>query len=372
MSFDSLPFFEQRHRALADQLDSFIAEQIAPLAEHDETRTESTARAYVAKLSEAGFLRSIGTHDIRTISLIRERLAYTSSLADSMFAMQGLGSLPIALAGSDGQKAEWLPRVQRGAIAAFALTEPAAGSDPAAMSLRAVRRGDTYSLSGEKTFISNAGLADVYVVFARTADGHQSAHSAFIVPGDARGLRTEPIELIAPHPIGRVIFERVHVPDSARIDDEGMGLRIAYATLDLFRSTVGAAACGMARRALDEAVRYAAQREQFGRPIGKFQGIQFMLADMATELAAAHLLVAQGAAEADARGPNVKQFASMAKLYAADHAHAIIDRAVQIHGGNGVVRGTHVERLYREVRALRIYEGTSEIQRLVIARELLP
>jgi acyl-CoA dehydrogenase len=209
------------------------------------------------------------------------------------------------------------------------------------------------------------------VVIARTAEGNHDAHSAFIVPGDAEQLSGRPIELIAPHPVGTLTFDGVAVPAEARIGEEGMGLRIAYATLDLFRSTVGAAACGMARRALDEAVNYAQRREQFGKPIGKFQGIQFMLAEMATELAAAHLLVAQGAAEADARRPNMKRFASMAKLYATDHAHAIIDRALQIHGGLGLVRGTPVERLYRDIRALRIYEGTSEIQKLVIARELL-
>ncbi|HEY3244347.1 MAG TPA: acyl-CoA dehydrogenase [Phycisphaerae bacterium] len=371
MSFESLPFFETRHQALADQLDRFIADEIAPLTEYDETGTEANAREYVRRLAAGGFLREIGPAEIRTISLVRERLAYTSALADTMFAMQGLGSIPIALAGSDEQKNAWLPRIQSGAISALAMTESTAGSDPAAMKLKAERTRDGYVLRGEKTFISNAGLAEVFVVIARTADGNHDAHSAFIVPGDAVHLAARPIELIAPHPVGTLIFDGVEVPSGARVGEEGMGLRIAYAVLDLFRSTVGAAACGMARRALDEAVTYAQRREQFGKPIANFQGIQFMLAEMATELSAAHLLVAQGAAEADARRPNMKCLASMAKLYATDHAHAIIDRALQIHGGVGLLRGTPVERLYRDIRALRIYEGTSEIQKLVIARELL-
>jgi len=383
-----LPFFEDRHRSLAERFDAFARVHLDPLAEQDETRTDATARDYVRRLAEGGWLGWIDPVDIRAVCLLRDRTAYGSALADTMLAMQGLGGIPIAIFGDAAQRGAWLTRITRGAIAAFALTEPGAGSDPAGMTLRAVREGGVYRLTGEKTFISNAGLAEVYVLFARTAEGDSSAHTAFIVPGDAPGLSVEPIEMIAPHPIGSVRLRDVRIPESLRLGSEGDGLRIALATLDRFRCTVGAAACGMARRALDDATAHVRQRVQFGRPLAKFQGVQFMLADMATELDAAQLLVARAAWQVDgeARGaggtgglgapgwsadPAVKRAASTAKLFATDHGHAIIGRALQLLGGGGLVRGSRVERLYREVRALRIYEGASEIQRLVIARTLL-
>lgn len=367
---DTLPYFEEPHQRLGAVLDEFVPEVISPLSGDDELPGYDTARQYVQALAESELLEYINPDDIRSVCLVRERLAYASALADTMYAMQGLGSLPIALYGSDLQRSEWLPRVRSGTIAAFALTEPDAGSDPAGMKLSATPSGDGWVLNGEKTFISNAGIAGVYVVFARTGPGDKDAHSAFILPGDVEGLSVQPMELIAPHPIGSMTLEHCRLPGGALIGEVGDGLRIAFATLDRFRCTVGAAACGMARRALDEAVEYAKKREQFGKPLNRFQGVQFLLAEMATELDAARLLVARAAAEIDEDGPMAKRYSSMAKLYATDHAHAIIDRAVQIHGGLGVVRGSTVERLYREIRALRIYEGASEIQKIVIARTL--
>ncbi|MBI3843780.1 MAG: acyl-CoA dehydrogenase [Planctomycetes bacterium] len=373
MTSEALPFFEDRHRALAAEVDRFVAEKIAPLAERDEDDVTGNAREYVARFAAAGLLRHAVPSEIRSICLVRERLARASALADSMFAMQGLGGLPIALYGNDAQKREWMGRIERGAIAAFALTEETAGSDPSGMQLRAERHGGGYRLTGSKTFISNAGLFDVAVVFARFVHpeaGDVNAFDAFIVPGNAPGLSAKPIALISPHPIGTLAFDGVEVPESARLGDDGAGLRIAFATLDRFRATVGAAACGMAWRALDETIAHVGSRTQFGKPIGAYQGVQFQLAEMATELDAARLLVARAAWEADRNGRELKRAAAMAKLFATDHAHAIVDRAVQLHGGKGLVHGHPVERLYRDVRALRIYEGTSEIQKLVIAREI--
>lgn len=375
------PFFDDSHRARWARFDEFVRTRIDPLVERDEADAAATAREYVRRLADGGWIDFLEPLDIRAAALWRERIGYSSPLADTMLAMQGLGGIPIAAFGSPQQQVEWTRRIRGGAIAAFALTEPTAGSDPAGMKLAAAREGDGYRLSGVKTFISNAGIADVYVVFARTAGGDTDAHTAFIVPGDAPGLRIEPIELISPHPIGTVHFDSVRVPADNRLGSEGDGLRMAMATLDRFRCTVGAAACGMARRALDEAITHTRRREQFGRPLAKFQGVQMMLAEMATELDAAQLLVARAAwqvdqaaggsrATLDAVDPIVKRAASTAKLFATDHAHAIIDRAVQLHGGGGLVRGSVVERLYRDIRALRIYEGASEIQKLVIARTL--
>jgi len=291
-----------------------------------------------------------------------------------MFAMQGLGSYPITLAGGEALKRRHLPRVVSGeAIAAFALTEPEAGSDVAALQTAARRDGDHYELDGVKTFISNAGLADFYVVFAKTNpdQGHKGI-SAFVVEPSMSGFVVErKLELIAPHPIGVVRFERCQVPRESLLGDEGQGFKIAMQTLDVFRATVAAAAVGMARRALDEALAYSRQRVQFGRPIAEFQGIQFKLGEMATELEAARLLVYRAAWKKDQGAERVTRESAMAKLYATEMAQRVIDQAVQIHGGNGVVKGFVVERLYREIRALRIYEGTSEIQKVVIARELL-
>jgi acyl-CoA dehydrogenase len=314
--------------------------------------------------------------ELRALCAIRRELAYRSSLADTMFAMQGLGSFPVTLAGTEAQRAVLLPRVARGeAICAFAITEPEAGSDVAAVATRAAKDHEGYLLDGEKTFISNAGIADCYVVFARTDEPPGSARhkglSAFLVDGTAKGIAVEPIELIAPHPIGKVRFTACRVSAAARLGAEGEGFSIAMATLDRFRASVGAAACGLAARALDEALARVKQRRQFGKTLAEQQATQLALAEMAVELDAAELLVWRAAHAGDAGDERVTRPAAEAKLYATEAAQRIVDRALQLHGGLGVVRGSVVERLYREVRALRIYEGTSEIQKLVIARELL-
>ena len=291
-----------------------------------------------------------------------------------MFAMQGLGSFPVSLAGSRELKQRILPRVSSGeSIAAFAITEPEAGSDVGAIQTTARRDGATYVLDGVKTFISNAGLADFYSVFAKTDSAKGSKGiSAFLVERDAPGFRfEEKIELISPHPIGRISFDGCRVPAANVLGEEGQGFKIAMQTLDTFRSTVGAAACGLAWRGLDEAISYAKRRVQFGRPISEYQATRMRLAEMATDLDASRLLVYRAAWKKDSGADRVTLEASMAKLFATEAAQRIIDSAVQIHGGAGVVRGSVVEHLYRDVRALRIYEGTSEIQKLVIAGHLL-
>jgi acyl-CoA dehydrogenase len=291
-----------------------------------------------------------------------------------MFAMQGLGSFPLAFAGSKQIKLRILPKVKSGdAIAAFAITEPEAGSDVSALQTTARRDGTGYVVDGVKTFISNAGLAEFYTVFAKTASAKGSKGiSAFVVEKDSPGFSVEEkIELIAPHPIGRIRFDGCRVPAENLLGGEGEGFKIAMTTLDTFRPTVGAAAVGLAWRALDEAIGYSKLRVQFGRPLAEFQATQMKLADMATELDAARLLVHRAAWKRDTEGGRVTRESAMAKLFATEAAQRIIDTAVQIHGGTGVVRGSIVEHLYREVRALRIYEGTSEIQKLVIAGQLL-
>jgi acyl-CoA dehydrogenase len=278
----------------------------------------------------------------------------------------------VVLAGTDAQRLELLPRVARGeALFAFALTEPEAGSDVAALATSAVREGDHYVLSGHKRFISNAGIATHYTVFARTAAGRRGL-SAFVVPAATPGFRVSAkMELLGEHPIGELALEGCRVPASARLGDEGAGMRLALGTLDVFRSTVGAAAVGMARRALDEAVAYAKARRQFGAPLAELSAVQALLADSAVELTASRLLVHMAAATKDAGQARVTFEAAAAKLFSTEAAQRIIDRCLQVHGGNGVVKGFAVERLYRDVRALRIYEGASEVQRLVIARHLL-
>ncbi|MFL6213262.1 MAG: acyl-CoA dehydrogenase family protein [Blastocatellia bacterium] len=371
------PFLETRHVELAAQVDRFNRER----PRHDDASEDEQARALVRQLAEAGLLAptvpadfSSTTLDVRALCVARERLAYDSSLADLMFAMQGLGSFPLTLAGADALKRRWLPRVKSGAsIAAFAITEPGAGSDVAAIETTARRDGDEYVIEGTKTFISNAGLADFYTVFAKTdAEAGHRGISAFLVEPDAAGFTVEArLELIAPHPIGRLRFDGCRVPATNRLGDEGAGFKIAMQTLDTFRATVGAAGCGLAGRALDEAISYAKRRVQFGRAIAEFQATQIKLAEMATELDAARLLVYRAAWRKDSGAQRVTTEAAMAKLYATESAQRIIDAAVQIHGGAGLVRGAAVEHLYRDVRALRIYEGTSEIQKLVIAAQLL-
>ena len=349
----------------------------------EDTDVEQAARRLVRKLGEEGFIAYVaprrfgGVRDniqTRDWCLLREELARGSALADTMFAIQALGSYPITLAGTDELKLRYLPPIARGQmIAAFALTEPEAGSDIASIQTRAVKRGREYSLSGTKCFISNAGIAHSYVVFASTDPEKKSKGlSAFVVEAGSPGFVVkEKTRLLSPHPIGVISFEDCIVPESNRLGQEGDGIKIALGTLDTLRCTVGAAAVGLAQRAFEEAIRYSQERRQFGQELAQFQGIQFKLADMATELEAARLLVYQAAWSHDHGREEAKKISSMAKLFATEAAQRIVDQALQIHGGIGVVADTPVARLYNDVRALRIYEGTSEIQRLVIARSLL-
>ena len=373
------PFLEAHHSELAERVSRFARDKVRELSS-DQTEDEQ-ARALVNLLASEGLLDYTTPRtpdetrlDVRSLSVIREHLCYESSLADLMFAMQGLGSFPVTIAGSSEIKKRFLPQVRAGhLIAAFAITEPEAGSDVSAIQTTARREGESYVLDGAKTFISNAGLADFYTVFAKTdPDKGSKGISAFVVEKEAQGFSfEEKIELIAPHPIGRIRFDGCRVHAANLLGEEGAGFKIAMTTLDTFRPTVGAAAAGLAARALDEALSYSKRRAQFGRPIAEFQTTQAKLAEMATELDAARLLVYRAAWKKDTTAGRVTLESAMAKLYATESAQRIIDQAVQIHGGTGVVRGSVVERLYREVRALRIYEGTSEIQKLVIAGRLL-
>ncbi len=372
-----LPFFTDEHRDLAQRVSQFVAQEIEPRA-HDEEDVESLAKDFVGLLARAGILNYAVAEsklDIRSLCLIREELSYSSSLADLAFVMQGLGTFAIAQAAPDHVRDFWLSRAANGkAIAAFALTEPNAGSDVAAIQTTARRDGESYVIDGRKRFISNAGIADFYTVFAKTGareDG-RSIISAFVVSSKMPGFRVvERTALMAPHPIGEIAFNECRVPAEDMVGNEGDGFRLAMETLDTFRASVGAAACGMARRALDQAVRYASGRQQFGKLIAEHQLVQAKLADMITELDAARLLVYRAAYARDTTDARVTREASEAKLFATEAAGRVIDSAVQIHGGAGLVSGTVVERLYRDVRALRIYEGTSEIQKLVIAGQLL-
>jgi acyl-CoA dehydrogenase len=310
----------------------------------------------------------------RDLCVIREELAWGSALADVMFGVQALGTSPIALAGSEEQQRHYLPPLAKGErLAAFALTEPNAGSDVSAIGTRALRDTNGYRLNGVKHFISNAGIAHTYVVFASTQpEAKAKGLSAFIVESDSAGFTVkEKTPLLSPHPIGVLAFDDCFVPQHQRLGGEGEGWKIAQRTLDTLRCTVGAAAIGFARRALEEALAYSRNRRQFGHALAEFQGIQFKLADMATELEAARLLVYQAASMKDHHHQEAPLKTSMAKLFATEAAQRIVDQSLQIHGGNGVVVGNILERLYRDVRALRIYEGTSEIQRLIIAKHLL-
>ena len=372
-----LPFFTPEHRNLAQSVAQFVQQEIEPRAA-DEEDVEGLAREFVNLLARAGLLSYAVAEsklDVRSLCLIREELAYSSSLADLAFVMQGLGTYAIARAAPDHVRDFWLSRTANGkAIAAFALTEPNAGSDVAAIETTARRDGETYVIDGRKRFISNAGIADFYTVFAKTGtreDGRPLL-SAFVVGSKMQGFRiVERTPLMAPHPIGEIAFDQCRVPAEDMVGEEGDGFKLAMETLDTFRASVGAAACGMARRALDQSVRYASSRKQFGRLLAEHQLVQAKLADMVTEVDAARLLVYRAAYARDTTTERVSRKASEAKLFATEAAGRIIDSAVQIHGGAGLVSGTIVERLYRDVRALRIYEGTSEIQKLVIAAQLL-
>jgi acyl-CoA dehydrogenase len=374
-----LPFFTAEHRTLAADMESFVALEIEPRA-GDEHDLDARLREYVAILAKAGALPYAVAQpgaklDLRALCLIREALAYSSALADVAFVMQGLGTHAISQAAPEHVRDFWISRALAGkAIAAFALSEPEAGSDVAAIKTTATRDGDTYVIDGRKRFISNAGVADFYTVFARTGtDANDRALlSAFVVSAKMPGFSVvERTAMIADHPIGELEFKGCRVPAEDMVGGEGDGFVLAMRTLDTFRASVGAAACGMARRALDEAILYATTRKQFGRLLAGHQMIQEKLADMITELDAARLLVYRAAHLKDTGTARVTREASEAKLFATEAACRIIDSAVQIHGGSGLVRGSVVERLYRDVRALRIYEGTSEIQKLIIANQLL-
>ena len=381
-SYLDWPFFDPAHRELANAIDSWAADEIAP-HEDDEDDVDALARTFVEKLGNAGWLEycvpadcggRFDTLDVRSLCLIRETLARHSGLADFSFAMQGLGSASISLFGSDELKQKYVADVGRGKrIGAFALSEPAGGSDVANMSTEARADGDDYVLNGAKTWISNGGIADQYVVFARTGEAPGAKGlSAFVVDADNPGLEvSERIDVIAPHPLGTITFANCRVPSSHRLGEPGDGFKVSMSTLDIFRATVGASALGFARRALDEALSRSKEREAFGQHLSDMPVIQTKLAEMAVQVDAAALLVYRAAWTKDQGAPRVTREASMAKLYATEAAQKVIDEAVQIHGGTGVVSGNTVERLYREIRALRIYEGTSEIQRLVIAGQTL-
>jgi len=331
----------------------------------------------VRELGAAGFLKlsvADGKHrpDVRSLAIARETLAYHSALADFAFAMQGLGSGAISLFGTIEQKREWLPRVASGeAIAAFAMTEPASGSDAANIATSAMRDGNEWVLVGEKTLISNGGIADFYVTFARTGEGEGARGlSAFIVPADAVTV-AERIEVVAPHPLARLVYDNVRIPADAIIGEPGEGFRIGMETLNLFRVTVGAAALGFARRALDEALGWAKERRLGSGTLADNAVTQAKLADMALAVDGSALLIYRAAWEQDEGGIDVRRSAAMAKLHATEAAQRVIDAAVQMHGGAGVTKGVKVEELYRDIRALRIYEGASEVQRQIIARDLL-
>jgi acyl-CoA dehydrogenase len=331
----------------------------------------------VKDLGAAGFLAHCAPEDsrfdVRSLALLREVFAFHSGLADFALTMQGLGSGPIVLAGSEAQKRRYVARAAKGeAIAAFALSEPEAGSDAAALSTRALPDGPHYVLDGAKTWISNGGIADFYVVFARTGDEGTKGISAFVVDADAPGLSIEErIEIVAPHPMATLRFEGCRVPRASLLGQEGEGFKLAMRTLDIFRTGVAAAALGFARRALAEALLRARQRKMFGQQLADFQTTQGKLADMATGIDAAALLAYRAAWLRDVKEKRVTREAAMAKMQATEAAQQIVDAAVQICGGLGVKRGHPVERLYREVRALRIYEGATEVQKLIIARDLL-
>ena len=377
-TFLILPFFDTEHRELASYVSAFVEREIEARA-GDELEVDDQSRGYVSALAADGLLRysvgSSGHLDVRSLCIVRELLSYASPLADLAFVMQGLGTHAISQAAPEHVREFWLKRAVEGrSIGAFALTEPEAGSDVASVKTTAVRDGDAWVINGNKRFISNAGIADFYTVFARTGTqtGGRAELSAFVVGAKMPGFRlVERMAMISPHPIGEIEFRDCRVPAEDMIGAQGDGFVLAMRTLDTFRASVGAAACGMARRALDESVRYASNRKQFGRLLAEHQLIQEKLADMVTELDAARLLVYRAAYLKDAGVGRVSREASEAKLYATEAAGRIIDHAVQIHGGAGLVHGSVVERLYRDVRALRIYEGTSEIQKLIIANQLL-
>ena len=385
------PFFDPAHRALAAAADRWAAATwteprgaVVAAAAPDARDVDTICRDHVASLGKAGLLRhcvparfggAAESVDSRALCVLRETLAWHDGLADFALAMQGLGAGPIALAaGDDHPAARWLRAVAEGrAIAAFALSEPDAGSDVAAMTARATRAGDDWVLDGCKTWISNGGIADFYCVFARTGgEGGARGISAFVVAADAPGLRiAERIPMMAPHPLARIELCSCRVPGAMLIGAPGEGFKLAMRTLDIFRASVGAAAVGFARRALDEAIAHARSRRMFGGTLGERDLARAMLGEMAADVDAAALLVYRAAWLRDVRNVGATAEAAMAKMSATEAAQRVIDHAVQLHGGLGVTQGQRVERLYRDIRALRIYEGATEVQKLVIGRELL-
>ncbi|WP_170377960.1 acyl-CoA dehydrogenase family protein [Ruegeria atlantica] len=372
-SFLSWPFFEPRHRNWAARVEEVVQE-----LKVDHADTDAACRALVRDLGAAGLLQPTadedGQLDVRTLCLTREILARYDGLADFSFAMQGLGTGAISLFGSPQQKAEWLPKTRSGqAISAFALTEPQSGSDVANSTMTAIRDGDHYVLNGEKTWISNGGLADVYTLFARSGEAPGAKGlSAFVVTPDLPGFEVaEQLHTIAPHPLATLRFSDTRIPESAMIGAPGAGFKIAMSVLDVFRSTVAAAALGFARRALDEALTRVSTRHVQGAPLFDLQMVQGHIADMALDVDAAALLVYRAAWTKDSGAPRITREAAMAKLFATDHAQQVIDKAVQLFGGDGVRSGMPVEALYREIRALRIYEGASDVQKVVIARQAM-
>ena len=378
------PFFDDRHAELAQELDAWCRKELSGI---DDTDIDAACRERVRRLGQAGWLQVAVPQgpngqwggrwpeiDSRALCIMRETLARHDGLSDFAFAMQGLGSGAISLAGSDDVRIRYLPGVARGElIAAFALSEPDAGSDVAAMSCAATRDGDSYVLNGEKTWISNGGIADFYCVFARTdeAPGARGI-SAFLVDADTPGLSVaERIDVMAPHPLATLRFDDCRVPVSQRLGDAGQGFKLAMMTLDIFRASVAAAALGFARRALAEALAHSTSRRMFGQTLADLQLTQAGLGDMACDIDAAALLTYRAAWVRDVKQRRSTREAAMAKMAATESAQRVIDRALQMFGGAGLVSGAATEKLYREIRALRIYEGATEVQKLIIARELL-
>jgi acyl-CoA dehydrogenase len=379
-SFLDWPFFEDKHRVLAAKLEQWCTQHL-PVSHED---VDAACIDLVVQLGADGWLKysaidparsdeSSPGLDVRSLCLIRETLARYDALADFSFAMQGLGTGAISLFANPAQQQQWLSKTRSGeTLSAFALTEEKSGSDVANISLSAQLEGDHYLLNGEKTWISNGGIAGVYCVFARTSEQGAKGLSAFIVPADTPGFSIkERLHTIAPHPLATLKFENAKIPVSSRIGAEGEGFKIAMSVLDVFRSTVGAAALGFARRALSESVARVQKRELFGNPLIELQMVQGHIADMALDVDAAALLVYRAAWTKDSGASRVTREAAMAKLYATDNAQKVIDKAVQLHGGDGVRSGTVVEMLYRDIRALRIYEGASDVQKIIIARQVM-
>ena len=375
-SFLDWPFFEARHRDLAERLDAWAGAELGGI---DHSDVDAACRELVTALGRDGWLEHSGAEgdarlDVRTLCLIRETLARHDGLADFAFAMQGFGTGAISLFGSPEQQAEWLPLTRTGkAMSAFALTEPQSGSDVANATMTAEEDGEHFILNGEKTWISNGGIADVYTLFARTGEAEGARGlSAFIVPAGLKGFEvTERQQVIAPHPLATLRFTDCRIPKSALLGERGAGFKIAMSVLDVFRSTVAAAALGFARRALDEALARVSERQVQGAPLFELQMVQGHIADMAVDVDASALLIYRAAWAKDSGAARVTREAAMAKLFSTDQAQLVIDRAVQLHGGDGVRHGQKVEELYRDIRALRIYEGASDVQRVVIARQTM-